>query len=76
MANVYFIGHHDDDGNNFDLLVEAETTEEAVSLWQNNYWPIEEGYTEEGDQPDPEKVYFVNLTGKSGVIPWDLIKEA
>lgn len=34
--NRYYI-KHDDDGNNFDCLVDAESEEQAVVLWRRYY---------------------------------------
>lgn len=34
---LYLVDHEDDDGDNFDLLVVANTPDEAVQLWWKYY---------------------------------------
>jgi hypothetical protein len=62
---LWFISYDDNDGNNLDLFVEAETRDDAISAWDRYY----------GSNQLPATLKTMNLstatrTG-SGVLIWD-----
>ncbi len=71
VVNLYFVRADApaDIGMNLDLLVEAESVEQATALWRD--WSAT---VVDLDEPiDPEYVGLVPLTGAAGAIPWEKI---
>ncbi len=62
-TSLFFVAHRDDADSSYDLLVEAASAEEAITLWR--------GYYELGDDARPDSVFTVPaLTGASRALSW------
>lgn len=63
---LFMIVHSDDDGNNWDALIEAPDAGRATELWREAYWgsDADEDYI-------PERIFVVSPTGEEGMLAWD-----
>jgi len=69
MTQLYLVTFTNDDGDNFDTLLEAHNTEDAVDLFLNTY-----GF--DPDSVKPESVFKIPKTSgtRRGVIEWEDIR--
>lgn len=66
MTQIFYVNHEDDDGENFDLVVEAASPEDAAALWR--------GYYEFVADMVPNRVFTVpTVTGTPRAWDWDEI---
>lgn len=66
MTQIFYVNHEDDDGDNFDLVVEAHSPEDAAALWREYY--------EFEDDQTPNRVFTVpTVTGAQKVWHWNEI---
>jgi hypothetical protein len=71
---LYFVAHHDGDGNNRDLFVWAETQEAVVGIWQE-WCGFDEDDNESDERPTPETIFEIPTTAmQPGYISWSTIK--
>jgi hypothetical protein len=70
---LFMVQHDDDDGNNFDLHVEAADEERAAEIWRDYYWPPEE--RDEDEDYVPERVFLIETKGVEGAVVWNCTKD-
>lgn len=66
VAQLFFLRADDSEGNNFDVLVQAHDSGEAIEHWRTYFDDAVEGL-------DPIWVAPVPMSGQPGTIAWDTI---
>ncbi len=68
---LYFIGFTDDDGENLDLFVNADSPKDARKFWADYYGVLEDG---DDVESQPVRIWEVPDGKTPGAIDWDSMK--
>jgi hypothetical protein len=62
---LYFVAHHDDDGENYDLFVWSGTLDAVADHWRSHY-------ELDDDEEQPDRIFEISIVvPRPGPVPWD-----